>query len=176
MNFVVLTAALSSALCNLYFTARMLFSLSRGGYAPAALGKLSKRGMPVAAVLASSLGMIAAIILSGLFKETAFLFLIGVAFFGGPFIWLMTLATHIGFRKTMKAEGRKFTRFAPRGYLSSLLGMAALLGVLFLTWWIPGFHVTLLAGPPWLAFLTLCYFMWRTFRNRGPNVETANHD
>jgi len=57
MNFVVLSAALSSALCNLYFTARMLFSLSRGGYAPAILGKLSKRGMPVAAVLASSLGM-----------------------------------------------------------------------------------------------------------------------
>src|SRR5713226_6091894 len=34
MNFVVLSAALSSALCNLYFTARMLFSLARGGFAP----------------------------------------------------------------------------------------------------------------------------------------------
>ena len=176
MNFVVLTAALSSALCNLYFTARMLFSLSRGGYAPGALGKLNKRGMPVTAVLASSLGMIAAIVLSGLFKETAFLFLIGVAFFGGPFIWLMILLTHLAFRKTMKVERRGFARFAPRGYLSSLLGIVALVGVLLSTWWIRDFHVTLLAGPPWLAFLTLCYFIWRAYQNRRSSAGKPNHE
>src|SRR5258708_2284616 len=32
MNFVVLTAALSSAVANLYFAARLAFSLARGGY------------------------------------------------------------------------------------------------------------------------------------------------
>src|SRR5713101_1159604 len=47
MNFVVLTAALSSVNCNLYLTSRMIFSLARGGYAPAILGRLSKRGTPV---------------------------------------------------------------------------------------------------------------------------------
>src|SRR5215467_5195358 len=46
MNFVVLTAALSSAVANLYFTARLAFSLSRGGYLPAVLGHLSKKDMP----------------------------------------------------------------------------------------------------------------------------------
>ncbi len=40
MNFVVLTAALSSANANLYVASRMLFSLARGGYAPPALGRL----------------------------------------------------------------------------------------------------------------------------------------
>src|SRR5262252_7195594 len=123
MNFVVLTAALSSALCNLYFTARLLFSLSRGNHAPAILGKLSKRGMPVAAVLASSLGMAAAMILNLKFKNSAFFYLIGVAFFGGPFIWLMTLLTHISFRRKMEQQGRSYIRFAPRGYWSSILGL-----------------------------------------------------
>ena len=42
MNFVVLTAALSSVNCNLYLMSRMLFSLSRGGYAPSVLGRLSR--------------------------------------------------------------------------------------------------------------------------------------
>ncbi len=42
MNFVVLTAALSSAMCNLYFSARLLFSLARGGYAPAIAGKIEQ--------------------------------------------------------------------------------------------------------------------------------------
>jgi AAT family amino acid transporter len=163
MNFVVLSAALSSALCNLYFTARMLFSLSRSGFAPALLGKLSKRGMPVAAVLASSIGMAVALVLAQLFQDTAFVFLIGVAFFGGPFIWLMTLLTHIGFRRRMEQENRAIAKIAPLGIWSSVLGIVALLAVLASTWWIPDFHVALLSGPPWLVFLTLCYFIWRKF-------------
>src|SRR5205809_429607 len=156
MNFVVLSAALSSALCNLYFTARMLFSLARGGFAPALLGKLSKNGMPVPAVLASSLGMALALVLAQFFQRTAFVFLIGVAFFGGPFIWLMTLATHIAFRLKVAKENRAIVKIAPLGLWSSVLGIVALLAVLASTWWIPDFHVALLAGPPWLAFLTVC--------------------
>jgi AAT family amino acid transporter len=163
MNFVVLTAALSSAMCNLYFTARLLFSLARGGYAPAVLGRLSERGMPVAAVLASSVGMIAALVLSQLFGGKAFTFLIGVAFFGGPFVWIMTLLTHLAFRRSVARDGHKIVRFAPAGPWSSLFGVAALVGVLISTWWIADFHVTLLAGPPWLAFITLCYLVWRKF-------------
>ncbi len=161
MNFVVLSAALSAATCNVYFTSRMLFSLSRGGYAPAALGRLNKRGMPVAAVLASSVGMVAALILSQLFKNTAFVFMIGVAFFGGPFVWIMILATHLAFRRATSRANRKILRFAPPGPWSSLFGLAALIGVLVSTWWVPSFHITLLAGPPWLAFITLCYLVWR---------------
>jgi AAT family amino acid transporter len=38
MNFVVLSAALSSMNTNLYSSSRMLFSLSRGGYAPRSSG------------------------------------------------------------------------------------------------------------------------------------------
>lgn len=175
MNFVVLSAALSSALCNLYFTARMLFSLARGGFAPALLGKLSNKGMPVAAVLASSIGMAVALVLSEIFKETAFVFLIGVAFFGGPFIWLMTLATHIAFRLKVAKENRAITRIAPLGICSSVAGILALLAVLASTWWIPDFHVALLSGPPWLVFLTVCYFVWRRLRPSKPLAGVAPH-
>ena len=119
--------------------------------------------MPVAAVLASSLGMAAALVLAQLFQDTAFVFLIGVAFFGGPFIWLMTLVTHIGFRRRMKQENRAIAKIAPLGIWSSVLGIVALLAVLASTWWIPDFHVALLSGPPWLVFLTVCYFIWRKF-------------
>jgi AAT family amino acid transporter len=173
MNFVVLSAALSSALCNLYFSARLLFSLSRSGFAPAALGRLSKKGMPVAAVLASSIGMVLALALSQIFKETAFIFLIGVAFFGGPFTWLITLATHIAFRLRVAKENRTITRIAPLGIWSSIAGIIALLAVLVSTWWVPDFHVALLSGPPWLLFLTVCYFVWRKFRSPTAHAGAA---
>ena len=153
-------------MCNLYFTSRLLFSLARGGYAPTALGRLSKLGMPVSAVLASSAGMVVAVMLSHFLEATAFVFMIGVAFFGGPFIWIMILITHLAFRRANARAAKPVLRFAPSGPWSSLSGLVALLGVLISTWWVPGFRVTLLAGLPWLVFITLCYGVWsRANRN-----------
>src|SRR3989442_12594594 len=78
MNFVVLTAALSSAVANLDFAARLAFSLARGGYLPAALGRLSGKNMPVVAVLASAGGMSAACFLPASFKDSGLDFTIRV--------------------------------------------------------------------------------------------------
>ena len=50
VNFVILAAALSAMNSQLYITARMLFSLSRAGYAPRSFGVLSRSGVPVRAL------------------------------------------------------------------------------------------------------------------------------
>jgi len=156
MNFVVLTAALSSMNCNLYLTSRMLFSLARGGYAPAALGRVSRRGTPVIALLVSSVGMAAAVPLMLRFRETAYLYMLGAAFFGGLFVWIMIFATHLAFRR--RHCGALAVR-APGYPWTSLAGLAALLAVLASTWWAPGMRITIQAGLPWLALLSLCYFV-----------------
>src|SRR6266481_596028 len=64
MNLVVISAALSSANTNLYLSTRMLFSLSRGRYAPAWLGSLGQSGVPHRALAISAGGMVAAILLA----------------------------------------------------------------------------------------------------------------
>jgi L-asparagine transporter-like permease len=86
----------------------------------------------------------------------------------------MILITHLAFRRAANREGRSITRFAPPGPWSTLLGLAALLGVLASTWWIPDFHVTLLAGPPWLVFITVCYVIWRKLQPQKSNRETSH--
>ena len=175
MNFVVLTAALSSAVANLYFGARLAFSLARGGYVPAALGRLSGKGMPVVAVLASAGGMAAALVLSEYFKDSLFVFMIGLSTFGAMFAWLMTLLTHLAFRRFHERRGNPYLRLGPRGPWASLLGLGGVLAVLVSTWWVPGFRITLLAGLPWLGFLTVCYFVWRRTRTGTP-VRGESHD
>jgi len=167
MNFIVLTAALSSVNCNLYLTARMLFSLARGGYAPSALGRLSKRGSPVAALLASSAGMVAAVFLEHWFQGTAYLYMLGAAFFGGIFVWLMIFVTHLAFRGHTAKWLQSPRRFAPPGPWSSLFGLFVLGAVLVSTWWVPGLRITLTAGLPWLVFISLCYLGWRRFHPRN---------
>lgn len=162
MNFVVLTAALSSAVANLYFTARLAFSLSRGGYLPAVLGQLSRKDMPTTAVLASGGGMVAAIVvLSKYFGESLFVSMIAVSTFGALFAWLMTLLTHLAFRRHHHRHGKPYLQLGPAGPWASLFGLVAVLAVMLSTWWIPGFRIMLRVGVPWLAVLTVCYFVWR---------------
>ena len=170
MNFVVLTAALSSINAQLYLSTRLLFSLSRGSYAPKFLGILNARGVPIAALMISSVGMLVALVLDLLFQESAFLYTLGASFFGGLFGWMLIFITHLAFRRHFQKNGGSVPmRFAPPGPWSSLAGMLALIGVLISTWWIPGMKITILAGLPWLAFITLCYFLWkRTNRDRIP--------
>lgn len=169
MNFVVLTAALSSAVANLYFTARLAFSLSRSGYLPAFLGRLSKKDMPTIAVLASGGGMVAAMVLSRHFGESLFVCMIAVSTFGALFAWLMTLLTHLAFRRQHQRDGRPYLQLGPAGPWASLFGLVAVLAVMLSTWWVPDFRIMLRVGVPWLALLTVCYFGWR--RNNPPTVN-----
>lgn len=180
MNFVVLTAALSSALANWYFAARLGFSLARGGYAPAFLGRLSKKRMPLAAVLVTAGGMGVALLLAQGFHGSIFLFMVGLSTFGALFAWLMTLLTHFIFRRVHGRDGKAYLRLGPGGLWLPALGVVAVLAVLVSTWWVPGFRVTLLAGVPWLAFITVCYFVWRAVNYRrsasapSPAKESSN--
>jgi len=66
-------------------------------------------------------------------------------------------------------------RFAPRSAWTSVAGFVALAGVMISTWWIPGMKITLLAGPPWLAFITVCYFVSASRRRAGAG-EAARED
>jgi AAT family amino acid transporter len=175
MNLAVLTAALSSAVANLYFGVRLAFSLSRGGYLPAILGRLSRKGMPVIAVLASAGGMAAALVLSKYFKDSLFVFMIGLSTFGALFAWLITLLTHLAFRRFHKRQARPYLRLGPPGPWASLIGLGGVIAVLVSTWWVPGFRITLLAGAPWLAFITVCYFVWRRALSHKP-VPGEVHD
>jgi amino acid transporter, AAT family len=144
MNFVVLTAALSSANANLYLIARTLFSLARAGFVPAALGAVRPNGAPVNALLVSSIGLGGAVVVRAFWPDSAYVWFFGVALFGALFVWLMIFVTHVAFR----AGAIPWT---------SCLGAALIGGILVSTWWVPDLRSTLLAGGPWLVLLAIGY-------------------
>jgi L-asparagine transporter-like permease len=161
LNFVVLTAALSSMNCNLYLVARMMFSLSRGGYAPARFGHVSPRGTPTSALLISAVGLVMATAVAMLYPNSAYVYMFGVALFGGLFVWLMIFITHLFFRRRWEASGGARLPVRMIGYpYTTLLGLVFLAAILLTTWWVEGMRITLIAGLPWLAFLSLAYLVW----------------
>ncbi len=167
VNFVVITAAASSMNCNLYLVSRMMFSLSRGGYAPAAFGRVSARGTPVPALLVSAAGLGIAILVAFLYPDSAFVYLFGISLFGGLYAWLVIFVTHLAFRPKWEAAGHPCLPVRLIGYpYTSLLGTAAIASILATTWWVEGMRVTLIAGLPWLAVLTAAYYWNRSVQTR----------
>jgi L-asparagine transporter-like permease len=159
VNFVVITAAASSMNCNLYLVSRMMFSLARGGYAPAAFGRVSARGTPVPALLVSAAGLALAIVVALFFPSSAFVYLFGISLFGGLYAWLIIFVTHLRFRPKWDASGHPPLPVRMWGHpFGSLAGALAIAAITATTWWVEGMRVTLIAGLPWLGGLTVAYF------------------
>ncbi len=156
MNFVVLSAALSSSNANLYIMTRTLFSLSRAGFVPTRLGAVTAQGAPVYALLVSGLGLGAAVIVRALWPDSAYVWFFGVALFGALFVWLMIFVTHIAFRASVR-RGDPSGAASAGIPLASLAGGALIGAILVSTWWVPGLESTLVAGVPWLLVLGVGY-------------------
>ncbi|MGC2194838.1 MAG: amino acid permease [Terriglobales bacterium] len=165
MNVVVITAALSSANTNLYLSTRMLFSLSRGRYAPVWLGHLSRNGVPHRALGISTGGMIAAIVLAIFAPNGAFLLLYGTAVAGMFFVWIVILMTHLGFRRTLSADAiASLPLRLPAHPVFSLLGIAALIAIAVTTFFVEGLQNTV---PTFAVFLMIMSVIYSRAKQRA---------
>jgi amino acid transporter, AAT family len=172
INFVVLTAALSSMNCNLYLATRMVFSLSRGGYAPKILGRVSRKGTPIPALIFSAAGLATATLLAIRFPGSAYVYLFGIALFGALFVWFMIFVTHLSFRRHWRAgNGRRLPVQMPWYPFTTILGGAAVLAITISTWWVEGMRLTMETGIPWLLLLSIAYFAWK--RRRIPSDDAS---
>ena len=171
MNFVILTAALSSMNTNLYLGSRMLFSLSRSGFAPPLFGRLSPRGTPRNAILLSTVGLAAAAALSLKYPDSVYLWMFGISIFGGVLVWILILATLIAFRARRRRAG------LPPGELRmpfypwlAWAGIAALVAILLDSFFID-LAIAWYAGVPWVAAVSLVYFLRHRRRAAGSRAS-----
>jgi len=170
MNFVVITAALSSMNTNVYLSSRMLFSLSRGGYAPGFLGGLSRAGTPVAAILLTGAGILASAAVSW-FTPMAYSYLFGIALFGAMIVWIIILLSHLRFRQVFRGQALPVrTPLFPWMQIAGL----ALVGAVLVTMGLdPDWRLSWIVGAPWLLVLTAAYFVWKAVRAGGATVAAV---
>jgi len=162
MNFVVLTAALSSMNTNLYLSTRMLFSLGSGGYAPEWMGQVSRNGVPHRALLASTAGIVAAILLAIFAPKNAFLMLYGVAVAGMLFVWLVILNTHLRFRRAITSERLSSLPMRLSVHpLFTIVGILLLLAISVTTFFVNGLQWSVPAFSVFLGVISLFYLRGR---------------
>lgn len=160
MNFVVISAALSSVNTNLYLCSRMIFSLSRAGYVPRTLGSVDSRGVPLTALSASGAGMVAAIVLA-LKGQQGFLLLYGTAVAAMFFVWTVILITHIRFRQALPRERLQTLPVRMPGHpVVSVFGIVVILSLAASTVFVAGLEWTVPLFLAWLVLIT-CFFFLR---------------
>ncbi len=107
MNAVILSAILSALNSNMYGVPRMLKSLAERHDAPAFLIRDDRRGVPVAAVLISSVFLLFVVGISYLLPQTIFVYIASTAGVALILNWLIIAVTHYHFRQRVKSRSGK---------------------------------------------------------------------
>ncbi|ADU95899.1 amino acid permease [Geobacillus sp. G4] len=171
INFVVLTAALSSCNSGIFSTSRMLFNLAEQQEAPSAFGRLTKRGIPGAALIATALVMLVGVYLNYV-SEKVFQWVTSIATFGAIWTWAVILLSQLKFRKQLSAEqAQRLTFKLPLYPYSSYVSLAFLIGVAALMAYFPDTRIALIIGPAWLLLLTAVYFAKGMHRRQHGQAE-----
>lgn len=171
LNFVCLTAVMSVYNSGLYANSRMLYSLARQGNAPAYLGKLDKRGVPVAGVLTSALVIALAVVVVFVWPEFAFNYLMSIATIAAAINWTMIMITQLKFRKVVAAgdgpaelkglKGKdaidRISFKLPLAQVTPYLVIAFMMAVVVMMCFSSSYRVAVFAGVIWLIALFAGY-------------------
>ncbi|CAH0304150.1 Lysine-specific permease [Peribacillus sp. Bi96] len=105
MNAIILSSVLSAGNSGMYASTRMLWDLARDGKAPKFLGKLDKRGVPVNALIVTSLVGCVAFSASFFGDGVVYIWLLNASGMAGFVTWVGIALAHYRFRKAYAAQG-----------------------------------------------------------------------
>lgn len=127
MNAIILTSVLSAGNSGMYASTRMLYSMAKEGMAPKLFAKTNKRGVPVNALILTTL-VASLCFLTGLYAEsTVYVWIVAASGLAGFIAWVGIAICHYRFRKAFVHQGHdlgklKYTaKWYPFGPILALL-------------------------------------------------------
>ncbi|CEG29686.1 amino acid permease [Bacillus sp. B-jedd] len=176
INFVVLTAALSSCNSGIFSTARMLFNLAGHGEAPKKFGNVTKSGVPGLAIIASATVLLVGVILNYFVPGRVFMIVTSVATFGAIWTWGVILLSQLKYRKSLtpkEVAGLKYK--LPLYPYTSYIALAFLAFVVALMAYSADTRIAVIVGPIWLGLLTAVYY-YKGFNKRNFQAEDSDKE
>ncbi|WP_165665396.1 amino acid permease [Metapseudomonas otitidis] len=162
INFVVITAALSSCNGGIFSTGRMLYSLAQHGQAPRAFGRTSGNGVPRNALLLSIFALLLGVLLNYLVPEKVFVWVTSIATFGAIWTWAMILLAQMKFRRSLSPAEQGKLQFRMWLFpISSYLALAFLVLVVALMAFFEDTRIALYIGPAFLVLLTVLFKVFK---------------
>lgn len=114
MNAVILTSVLSCGNSGMYASTRMLYAMANAGKAPKIFGKVNSRGVPVNAVIVTTI-VASACFLTGLYAESSvYVWLVAASGLSGFIAWLGIAACHYRFRRACIVQKKDLSKLKYR--------------------------------------------------------------
>ncbi|MBM9466653.1 amino acid permease [Nakamurella leprariae] len=168
VNFVLLTAALSSCNSGIYSTGRMLHTLSLKRDAPALFSRMSSRSVPLPGLTLSAGVMALGIVINLVSPEQAFTYLAAFAAAGIVFVWGTLLVCHLVFRRRVaRGEVAAVDYRLPGAPVTTVLALTLLGLVVVLLAFTADGRLSLIVGAVWFLLLPVGYRLSRR-RQRAP--------
>jgi D-serine/D-alanine/glycine transporter len=170
VNFVVITAAASSANSGVFATGRMLFGLADEGSAPASFGRLNRGGVPALAIFLAAALLLTSIPLLyvGGSVMGAFTLVTTISAVLYMFVWAMIVISYLVYRRRHEYRHTESTYKMPAGVMMS---WATLAFFAFVTWTLCTVRETAIAlawFPLWFVVLAVG---WLIIRRRPGHEE-----
>jgi amino acid transporter, AAT family len=167
VNFVVLTAALSSCNSGMYSTGRMLRDLALNSQGPRLFTRLTAHGTPLAGTTFSAALMLAGVWINYEWPGDAFHKIVSFATVSGMWAWIMILVCQLRYRSraergllprsSFPAPGSPWTSWFALGFIGLVI---VLMGI------DEDARISLYAAPVWALALWVAYLALRS-RNPG---------
>ncbi|MCP2279623.1 amino acid permease [Nocardia amikacinitolerans] len=160
INFVLLTAALSSCNSGIYSTGRMLRSLSLRREAPAVVGALNSRSVPYAGICLSAGVMVLGVIVNAISPDKAFAYITSVSTVGIIFVWGIILVCHMVYRARVKAGALPASDYRlPAAPVTTWLALGLLALVVILLLFTGSGRTAVAVGAVWAVAVAAGYQM-----------------
>ncbi|GAA5976310.1 hypothetical protein JCM5350_001416 [Sporobolomyces pararoseus] len=172
VNAVILIAAFSAGNSDLYAASRTLYGLARDGQAPAIFARCLKNGLPIYALIATSLVGFLAYMNVGKTSTQAFNDLVTITSVTGLVSWIVINLTYLRFYYGCKRQGIDRNTFAyksPCQPYSAWIGLILLILVVLLNsyyvfldgQWDAEIFVTAYISLPWIFVMYFAYKWWK---------------
>ncbi|MGW0468546.1 amino acid permease [Streptomyces sp. NPDC003027] len=168
VNFVVLTAALSSCNSGMYSTGRMLRDLALNGQGPKIFTRLTKSGTPLLGLTFSAALMLVGVWINYVAPGKAFEYVVSFATISGMWAWIMILVCQIRYRaKANRGELPESTFKAPGAPYTSWFALLFIGMVIVMMGLDEGARVSLYCAPVWGLILGVSYLVLKSRNPEG---------
>ena len=118
INGIILIAILSAGNSGMYAATRMLWYLAKKGHVPTLFSKVNKRGVPMPALIATTLIAMLAFLSSVFGNGKVYFWLINASSVSGFIAWLGIAISHYRFRKAYIQQGKNLSDlpYIAKGY------------------------------------------------------------
>ncbi|KUH35229.1 MULTISPECIES: amino acid permease [Streptomyces] len=166
VNFVVLTAALSSCNSGMYSTGRMLRDLALNGQGPKVFTRLTKSGAPLIGLTFSAALMLVGVWINYVAPGKAFEYVVSFATISGMWAWIMILISQIRYRAAVRRGEAPESEFkAPGAPFTSWFALLFIGMVIVMMGIDEGARVSLYCAPLWALLLGVSYLV---LKSRNP--------